>query len=173
MVNRLPRAMSLALTAACSPVALAYEEDTHFQVTYIVCRVVGLTAAEALTVAAVDQGMDDSPGTVANGGTGGIIPNVEEEHLWHALDRDGKMGPLGVLARKEQLFEAALAQAKPEDKQFYLGVFFHYQQDTWAHRHHDDGKPTSYDAFTTYNTPFGHARHGHQPDRPPLQLTLL
>lgn len=58
MVFRLPRAMSLALTAACSPVALAYEEDTHFQVTYLVCRVAGLTDAEALTVAAVDPRME-------------------------------------------------------------------------------------------------------------------
>ena len=40
--------------------ALAYEEDTHFMMTLIQCRAVGLTDAEALTVASYDQGMDDS-----------------------------------------------------------------------------------------------------------------
>lgn len=148
--------------------SFAYEEDTHFLITYILCRSTGFTHQEALTVAAVDQGMDDSVGTVANGGLGGVIPNVPEEWLWHALDHNGNMGPKGVLKRKEELFKTALTRVEKQDKLIYLGVFFHFQQDTWAHRHHYGGSPHSYDAYTTYNTPFGHAPAGHQPDRPPF-----
>lgn len=158
---------ALALLIPATP-SLAYEEDTHFLMTYIICRTTGFTHQEALTVAAVDQGMDDSPGTVANGGIGGIVPNVREEWLWHALDNGGQMGPKGILKRKEELFQLAARQSTPQDKLLYLGVFFRYQQDTWAHRHHYDGNPQSLDAYTTYDTPFGHARHGHQPDRPPF-----
>lgn len=159
--------VALALLIQALP-SHAYEEDTHFLITYVICRATGFTHQEALTVAAVDQGMDDSTGTVANGGPSGIIPNIPEESLWHALDKDGQMGPKGVLARKQYLFKVAESQTTPQDKLLYLGVFFHYQQDTWAHRHHYDGNPHSVDAYTTYNTPLGHARHGHQPDRPPF-----
>ena len=46
----------------------AYEEDTHFLMTYILCKSVGFTDKEALMVAAVDQGMDDSKATNAHDG---------------------------------------------------------------------------------------------------------
>src|SRR5688572_3750425 len=70
--------------------AFGYEEDTHFQMTYVICRSVGFTADEALIVAAVDQGMDDSKDVVANGGFGGMIPHVEQEWMWHVLHLKGK-----------------------------------------------------------------------------------
>src|SRR5689334_6600869 len=84
-------ATAIAFIAILTPSirANAYEEDTHYLITYIVCRAVGFTHDEALTVAAVDQGMDDSPATVANFGEAGILPAPEEEWMWHALDRDG------------------------------------------------------------------------------------
>lgn len=153
-----------ALSAFAAP-SRAFEEDTHFLMTYVICRSVGFTQQEALTVAAVDQGMDDSDGTVANSGA---IPHVLQEWAWHALDKDGNMGPSGILARKHKLFDIAMSRPTPSDKLLYLGVFFHYQQDTYAHRHHYDGSPHSQTMFTTYNTPIGHAMDGHQPDRPPF-----
>lgn len=159
--------------------AHAYEEDTHFQMTYVVCRSVGFTHDEALIVAAADQGMDDSPGLVANGGVGGIIPNIPEEWMWHALDLNGNMHASGVLARRDLLFQTALNEPGYYNKLVRLGVFFHFQQDTWAHRHHYVDYAlrvgTSYDPnhlsrtnYTTYDTPFGHAKDGHAPDRPPF-----
>ena len=51
-----------ALAALYAAPAQAYEEDTHFTITFVECRLVGLTDAEALTVASYDQGMDDSAG---------------------------------------------------------------------------------------------------------------
>jgi hypothetical protein len=158
--------------------AHAYEEDTHFQMTYVICRSVGFTADEALIVAAVDQGMDDSKDTVANGGFGGLVPHVEQEWMWHALDLKGKMLAAGIVTRRDQLFQDALKETKPRNKLIRLGVFFHYQQDTWAHRRHYEAgagfsvKPVydpnhlSRDSYITYSTPLGHSPDGHAPDRP-------
>lgn len=162
-VVRLIATAALGILAAS---AFCYQEDTHFEMTYVVCRLVGMTSTEALTVASVDQGLDDSSGTVANGGSGGMIPNVPEESLWHALDANGRMGASGVLSRKEMLFQNALSRKTTDQKLFMLGVSFYYQQDTWAHRHHLEHHSHTYDQFVTYNTPFGHTVDGHQPDRP-------
>ncbi|HEV7645241.1 MAG TPA: hypothetical protein VGO50_14955 [Pyrinomonadaceae bacterium] len=172
-----------AAILAFSLSAFAYEEDTHFQMTYVICRSVGFTADEALIVAAADQGMDDSPGVVANGDLGplsGVIPNVTEEWKWHALDNLGLMGSSGVLARRDKFFETALTEPGGYlNKLIRLGVFFHFQQDTWGHRHHykliGNRGLTSYTSnhlsrsnYTTFNTPAGHAPEGHAPDRPPF-----
>jgi hypothetical protein len=141
----------------------AYEEDTHFTMTLVLCRAVGLTDAEALTVATYDQGMDDSDGTVANGGVGGLIPNIPEESFWHAIPKSGTQKE--VLDRKKELWESVIAEKDAAKRLQRLGVFFHYQQDTWAHRKHPNSDSA---AFDTYSTPFGHAEDGHQPDRPPF-----
>jgi len=148
--------------------AFAYQEDTHFIMTFILCRSAGFTQQEALIVAAVDQGMDDSKGTVANGGLGGSIPNINEEWLWHALDMEGNMRAGGIIGRKQELFNLALQQNDVLNKLIYLGVFFHYQQDTWAHREHWNAGHLSMDGYTSYSTPFGHAKDMNQPDRPPF-----
>lgn len=159
--------------------ACAYDEDTHFIMTYVMLRSAGFTDNDALLVAAIDQGMDDSPETVANGNIGpvsGVYPNVDEEWIWHALDSSGSMTARGIIARKEYLFAEIFNQADYRTKLILLGIFYHYQQDTWAHRHHWSLSPLgsweknhlSYDNYITYNTPTGHAKDGHFPDRPPF-----
>jgi hypothetical protein len=140
--------------------AQAYEEDTHFTMTFVQCRAAGLTDAEALTVATYDQGMDDSAGTVANSG---IIPRTTEEQLWHSIPKNGTA--VEVLARKSALWNEVLGETDPQKRLQRLGVFFHYQQDTWAHRHHPNAEAQN---FRPYSVPFGHAADGHQPDRPPF-----
>jgi hypothetical protein len=140
--------------------AQAYEEDTHFTMTYVQCRLVGFTDREANIVASYDQGMDDSPGTVANIV---IFPQITEEILWHALP--AAADPNLVLTRKMALYQSAATEPDVNAALKRLGIFFHYQQDTWAHRHH----PNSNDAlFAPYTAPLGHALDGHQPDRPPF-----
>ena len=156
-------ALMVAASLYVAP-ARAYEEDTHFIMTLIECRAAGLTDAEALTVASYDQGMDDSKGTVANGGPlGGVIPNIAEEHLWHSIPQKGTSAE--VLKRKQELWNQVVKETDPASQLKRLGVFFHYQQDTWAHRHHTNSSAT---AFDPYQVPTGHAIHGHQPDRPPF-----
>ena len=153
---------SLLLALVPKP-ARAYDPDTHYQVTYILCRAAGMNHDDALVVAQCDQGMDDSTGTLANGGPGGAIPNVREEGLWHALPE--KPDPNLVLTRKKEMFERAIGMPDRARKLQYLGVFFHYQQDTWAHRVHPSSHPTR---FIPYFQPLGHGLMGHQPDRPPF-----
>jgi hypothetical protein len=145
--------------------ASAYDEDTHYVLTYVMCRSVGLTEKEALIVAAVDQGMDDSDATNAHDGA---KPRVSEEWLWHALDKDGKMGAAGVIARRDALFAEALNEKDARLRLIRFGVFLHYQQDSWAHRHHEKDSHLSLANFITFNTPAGHAEFGTQPDRPPF-----
>ena len=143
----------------------AYEEDTHFLMTYVLCRSVGFTDEEALIVAAVDQGMDDSIRTNAHDGG---KPQVEEEWRWHSLDKGGDMHAAGIIARRDKLFKEALKETDPKNRLIRIGIFFHYQQDTWAHRHHETSNHLSRDNFTTFNTPTGHGPWGSKPDRPPL-----
>jgi hypothetical protein len=107
--------------------------------------------------------MDDSDGTVANGGVGGLIPNIPEESFWHAIPKSGKADE--VLRRKKELWDRVVAERDATRRLQRLGVFFHYQQDTWAHRKHPSNHSTN---FTTYSTPLGHAVDGYQPDRPPF-----
>ncbi len=157
--------MGAYLLLACSISAFAYEEDTHFLMTYVQCRAVGFTDKEALTIASVDQGMDDSPAVNAHDNG---VPHVLEEWLWHALDKDGDMTAKGIIARRDELFRDALEEKDPQKRLIRLGVFFHYQQDSWAHRHHEKSNHLSPTDFTTFNTPAGHAAFGSKPDRPPL-----
>ncbi|BCM93012.1 hypothetical protein IAD21_04899 [Abditibacteriota bacterium] len=151
---------AVGLIATTATPAKAYEADTHFTMTFVMCRAAGLTDAEALTVARYDQGMDDSAGTVANNGA---IPHLEEEHLWHAIPVNGT--PTEVLQRKAVLWSQVLNEPNPASQLKRLGVFFHYQQDTWAHRHHPNHAATGFD---TFQVPLGHAAFGSQPDRPPF-----
>jgi PLAT/LH2 domain len=151
--------LSLLLSLRATP-AGAYEPDTHYHMTYVLCRAVGFTDAEALVVARFDEGMDDSSDTTA---TVGARVNVLEETLWHALPTTAS--PAEVLERKKELYTLAIDEPNPLSSLMRLGVFFHYQQDTWAHRLHPND---SDDSFTPYTAPLGHAIHFHQPDRPPF-----
>ncbi|NNE67609.1 MAG: hypothetical protein HKN33_13680 [Pyrinomonadaceae bacterium] len=155
----------LAVIGLFASPTVAYEEDTHFLMTFVICRSVGFTDQEALTIAAVDQGMDDS--VTVNAHENGV-PNIEEEWRWHALDLEGKMGAAGIIERRDLLFKEALEETDERNKLIRLGIFFHYQQDTWAHRHHEKSNHLSRDNFTTFNTPTGHGPWGSKPDRPPL-----
>jgi hypothetical protein len=156
---------AIACFAFIAPQAYSYEEDTHFLMTYVLCRSAGFTDEEALVIAAVDQGMDDSPRVNAHDGG---KPQIEEEWRWHALDKNGNMHAAGIIARRDQLFNEALEESDPHNRLIRIGMFFHYQQDTWAHRHHEKSNHLSRDAFTTFNTPTGHAPFGSKPDRPPI-----
>jgi hypothetical protein len=159
------------LAAIPAQPAHAYGEDTHYLITYAACRAVGFTLEEASTVAANDQGMDDSDGVLAQHYPAKRIPligkipapKIDEQIKWHAFAPDGNASTL--LARKNELFNRALSASSPRVKLQLLGVFFHYQQDTWAHRHHPNDHPTS---FQPYKTGLGHAEHAAQPDRPPF-----
>ena len=163
--------------------AAAYQEDMHYSMTYVICRSVGFTHEEAIVVAAADQGMDDSDGTSPVGPffkwTGASY--VANQWFWHALDRDGAMNAKGIIEQKKILFQVAQDLAygdNTRERLIMLGVFLHYQQDTWSHRHHYNKGgsggtllPQSRENWITYNTPGGHVGkllgEVYEPDYPP------
>ena len=139
--------LSLVLVVLCGALsAQAYEEDTHYSLTYVLMRLACFSHAEALTIASADQGLDDNEET---------DPALASEHnrKWHALD-DSRAA---VLARKSFLFSRASASKNLVD----LGQYFHYQQDHWSHR------KVKGENWEPYGPTIGHAIDFHQPDRVP------
>lgn len=180
-----------ALVALCTMIASrqasAYEEDTHFGLTYVLCRSVGFNQSDALLVAAADQAVDDSLATSPVGPSWHWIdPEYQfNQKMFHAIG----VSTASILAHPEKMFQVALQVAKTDRNKglIWLGVFFHYQQDTWSHRKHyevrvDFGPEQlivcSSTRFQPYTSPFGHfftawaptiyPSDYHQPDRPPF-----
>ena len=190
----LPLALAVIVLLLTPTPSSAYEDDTHYILTYVICRSVGFTHDEAMTVAVADVAMDDSDNVVAAGSPTGYSPHLHSEWMWHALDYGTwngpnpwhtipTMGTSGILEQKNLLFQVAqdqwlsigsggtLTEAEKQQRLFLLGVFFHYQQDTWAHRDHYNARTgLSRKGFKAFTTPMGHviASHVHEPDRPPF-----
>jgi hypothetical protein len=189
----LPLGLALIVLLLTPTPSSAYEDDTHYILTYVICRSVGFTHDEAMTVAIADVAMDDSDNTVAAGSPTGASPHLHSQWMWHALDYGtwngpnpwntiATMGTSGILEQKNLLFQVAqdqwlnigsggtLTEADKQQRLFLLGVFFHYQQDTWAHRiHYDPRSGLTRKGFKAFTTPMGHVTksHVHEPDRPP------
>ncbi len=144
--------------------AFAYEEDTHFLLTYVICRSAGMSDKDALIVASMNQGMDDSKAVAA---VDKVMPQIKEQWMWHAIAKDSK-SVAGVLKRRDLLFEEAVKDTDARNRLIRLGLFFHFQQDSWAHRIHGKANSHSRDAYSPVSTPDGHARWANQPDRPPF-----
>ena len=200
------RYIAVALTLLClsATTASAYEDDTHYLMTYVICRSAGFTHDEALVVAAADVAMDYRDSTVAAGSLAspstdlGLQAHVDAGWMWHAVTpSDAGWNALQstshVLQQKDLMFQLALDKwldpsldreqleswrltpAAVKERLFWLGVFFHYQQDTWAHRRSNVGDWDSRKSWQPYQTPFGHVGHSergvagiiHDPDRPP------
>ena len=73
--------------------ARAYHEDVHFNLTYVLCRLAGLPANDALWIAAADQSMDDNYSTTAyTGNPIGTKLKVDRKYnglMWHDFCDDG------------------------------------------------------------------------------------
>jgi hypothetical protein len=192
-------ALTLTLLLLPSMTASAHEDDTHYLLTYVICRSVGFTHDEALCVAACNVAMDDTDNLVACGsdraGGSSIQAHVDNEWMWHAIAPCNGLGDVlqntrDILKQKNLLFQLALDKWtvlnmdndlmqswKPTPPQqnvrlFWLGVFFHYQQDTWAHRRLNRKAYTRRD-WESYSSPNGHVGimdgldTAHEQDRPP------
>lgn len=163
--------ITAALTAVPAVPALAYQEDTHFHITYVICRSAGMTEKESLTVAAANQGMDDSKELKAFDMDEKLLSVINlklpEQWLWHAIARRGSMNVADIVDRRRELYEQAVNERDPRNRLVRFGVFLHFQQDMWAHRLHEEGSSLSPTEYTPVTTPDGHARWFQQPDRPP------
>jgi hypothetical protein len=117
MVCRRYVVIALTLLLLPSMTASAYEDDTHFILTYVICRSVGFAHDEALYVAMCDVAMDDSDGTVAAGSApgmeSGIQAHVDNQWMWHAIAPCDEWGESlqstsDILKQKNLLFQLAL-----------------------------------------------------------------
>lgn len=147
MAGRSRLLLSVAALAMVCSSALAYDKDTHFNLTYTMCRVNGMSAAEALQVASGDQGMDDNDSVVAS-------LDVPMNYLWHSLeDSQAK-----ATDRLGLLWTRAVDSKDPVK----LGQYLHFAQDYFSHRKKSPA-PLSAN-WEPYGPTIGHGLDGHNPD---------
>lgn len=140
--------------------AWGYEEDVHFSLTYALCRLGTMSAADALRVASADQGMDDNETTKAKhvatfSASGG---EAYKRKVWHALNDNRDK----VLAQREVLWERAVGTKSL----VCFGQYLHYFEDSFSHR---EVKGRDWQPF---GWRLGHGLYGHQPDRVPYDEPL-
>lgn len=174
MKHRWGRALFVGLLALTCPLltprpAAAYERDTHYLLTYVLSRTVGFDENESLQIASADQALDDNKSTVA-------VPiffywqksyYVERGRRWHALDFSREE----QLRQKDRLWKRA-CDAQGARQLAYLGQYFHFMQDHYAHRRLElTGWPEEHwdpnQEWAPYDPLVGHFFDGSQPDRIP------
>jgi RHS repeat-associated protein len=106
-----------------------YEIDVHFHLTRTLARAAGIASPVADRIAATNQGIDETAST-------GPFGRRSARRDFHFTDA----------ARRRELWDSFERSGSAED----LGVFFHAQQDSFAHE--------------GYGPTFGHLLAGHIPD---------
>jgi len=144
-----------------------YEEDVHFDMTYFLAIVSGLTPRQALIIASADRYIDDNPDTEPYGSLGG---NLSARYYYH-FTQDGHdtstdpatryldpVNPQLTLLHENATSSVAISPQATLSAcarlQFY-GEFLHAYQDTYAHRDQDN---------VPYGATAGHLSGGHNPD---------
>gem|GEM_PF-1354816 len=143
----------LAMTLLASvqvPAVQAFSADTHYYLTYCLCRSCGFSAEQARIIASADLSVD-------GGGTDTGFLYLLNNQLWHGLS----VPALNDL-REGCLWERAVAMADPQSPAgsdaglIAFGQFLHFQQDRHAHEsyflapvwgHFYDGYMTDWLAF--------------------------
>jgi hypothetical protein len=131
------------LLASLHTVAQAYEADVHYSTTYVLARAAGWTAADALTIASADQGVDENQDTVAalevDTTAASSLHQAEKNLRFHCFSRTG--GPAGQIAADVlEVMSAHFAAVPAADERrgntrslIALGVALHCQQDAYSH----------------------------------------
>lgn len=136
----------------------------------------------AMANVAVDDLDSTVAAGTTNGSFSTVQPHVDAQWMWHAIaPSDALWAPLqdthAILKQKNLLFQLALdkwlgrdldradletwtptgreAGSQRTQQLKWLGVFFHYQMDSWAHRRQLPNRNTRKD-WESYQTPFGH-----------------
>ena len=136
--------------------AVAYEEDTHYYLCYILARLGGMEDRPARIVAGAAQAVDDSPATMPYRADNVAISRplataaVELARInevlprWHAIQ--GPEGDDGVRRRMVEMY----TQAREGNDLIAFGRFAHYLQDYFSHQ--KDGE--------RFSAPLGHFLRG-------------
>jgi hypothetical protein len=134
------------------PAAQAYEADIHFSTTYVLARAVGWPAADALTIASANQGVDENQDTVAalevdttpsqslTGYVTSSLHQAEKNLRFHCFST-AREKTNRISADVLEVISGRLAQVpdRGEDPQrntrtlIALGTALHCQQDAHAH----------------------------------------
>jgi hypothetical protein len=133
-------------------VARAYEADIHYSTTYVLARAVGWSAADALTIASANQGLDENQDTVAAlevdsssshaiaGYVTTSLHQADKNLQFHCFSRTH--GPEGQLSAdvleviSDRFAEVPDAGDGPRSKAtrlIALGAALHCQQDAYSH----------------------------------------
>jgi hypothetical protein len=123
-------AMLLMLWAICSS-ALAYERETHFDLTlYLALKAPCFDLADALLIASSDLSQDTNSSMVAEKDfvRAAITLDVPNQGNWHALGLGAE-----VDARRLELWERVRTEPLRLKRLHYLGQLLHFDQDSFAH----------------------------------------
>ena len=110
--------------------ALAYERETHFDLTlYLALKSPCFDLADALFIASSDWSQDTNTTTVAEKDfIKAITLDVPNQGNWHALGL-----PEEVNIRKLELWERVRKEPNRIKRLHYLGQLLHFDQDSFAH----------------------------------------
>jgi hypothetical protein len=122
----------------------AYEADIHYSTTYALARASGWSAADALTIASANEGVDENEGTVAAlevDATGARSLHQAEKNLsLHCFgETHGEAGQISADVLQIISRHFAEVPAPAEDPRSHaarliaLGVALHCQQDAYSH----------------------------------------
>jgi hypothetical protein len=125
------RVLTLFLFCTVFSSALAYERETHFDLTlYLALKSPCFDLADALLIASSDWSQDTNTTTVAEKDfiKAAITLDVPNQGNWHALGL-----PEEVNSRKLELWERVRKEPVRIKRLHYLGQLLHFDQDTFAH----------------------------------------
>jgi RHS repeat-associated protein len=128
-------------TGANDPLGL-YNRDVHFDLTDAIGRQVGMCTANAIRIAAADQGVDEDPWTRPT-----ALLNLDARSWYHFTT------PEALASLRRRAFESG--------KLGKMGVYLHAFQDSFAHQ----AGPKDRDG-QRYGPVVGHAFQWHGPDNP-------
>lgn len=106
----------IAFLAVAACPAHGYSEDVHFHLTLLLCRMAGMTRAQAGIIANANQSMDQDDGTTAFDGIAKVltVPWQHNGKLWHAFSNgDAAHARRMIEMRMEELRLAAFKPARP------------------------------------------------------------
>jgi hypothetical protein len=125
------RVLTLFLFCTVFSSALAYERETHFDLTlYLALKSPCFDLADALLIASSDWSQDTNTTTVAEKDfiKAAITLDVPNQGNWHALGL-----PEEVNSRKLELWERVRKEPNRVKRLHYLGQLLHFDQDSFAH----------------------------------------
>ncbi len=129
-MKSLARVLTLLALWAIFSSALAYERETHFDLSlYLALRFPCFDLADALLIASSDWSQDTNATVVAEKDFFKVmVLDVPSQKNWHAFGT-----PEAVAARKLELWKRVETEPNRVKRLHFLGQLLHFDQDSFAH----------------------------------------